>query len=318
MRVGLYVDGALLFGSSESVRKLILEIKSRFDIKDMGPLTPTTPFKFLGMEIERKVGQPHGIVMKQERYAKLVLSRFGMEDCKPGATPMAVGTKLDHEGDELPEENRYQAIVGSLLYLAVKTRPDIAYAVGVLSRFMSCPRQLHMQAAKRLLRYVSRHPGAGIFFRGRSFSENRPPMFSCRLYSDADYAADPVMRKSTSGMLLTVNGAPVTWKSKLQSVVALSTCELEFVAAAAAVREGLWFRKLFLAVSGKHEAMQLFCDSESALSLMQSTATKISGRTKHIGVQFWFVLNHIMKGDVVPKFVRSEEMLADGFTKINK
>ena len=81
------------------------------------------------------------------------------------------------------------------------------------------------------------------------------------------------------------------------------------------MKEGLWFRKLFLAVSGKHGAMQLLCDNESALSLMQSSATKISSRTQHIGVQFWFVLNHIMKGDVVPKFVRSEEMLADGFTK---
>jgi hypothetical protein len=180
---------------------------------------------------------------------------------------------------------------------------------------MSCPKVPHVQAAKRVLRYIAQAPGAGIYFRGRIGSQRRCPTLTCRLYSDSDYAGDPVMRKSTSGLVLTVNGAPIIWKSKLQTIVALSTCDGEFISAAAAVREALWFQKIYLFVMNYPESIKLYCDNESALSLLKSSVSKVTGRTKHIDVQYWFVLDHIMKGDIVPQFIRSEEMLADGFTK---
>jgi hypothetical protein len=315
VRIELYVDDALIFGGFDRVCKLVEAIAAKFEIKDVGVLTPLAAFKFLGMELLRTSEPTLGIILKQERYARQLLDRFGMKDCKPVSCPMVTGVKLDHEGDDLPEDNEYAAIVGSLLYLSVKTRPDISFAVGVLSRFMSCPKVPHMQAAKRVLRYIAKDPGAGIIFRGKALSDNQSPMLSCRLYSDSDYAADPIMRKSTSGMVFTVNGAPIMWKSKLQTIVALSTCEAEFVAAAAAVREGLWLQKVIHAVIGKSQSLDLFCDNESALSLLSSATSKVTGRTKHIDVQFWFVLDHIMKGSMVPRFIRSEDMLADGFTK---
>ena len=315
VRVGLYVDDALIFGNTEKVERLIQQIKSKFEIKHMGDLSTGNSFKFLGMELERSTTPKIGIVMKQERYARLLLERFNMSKCNAVSTPMVPGLKLSHEGEELPENNEYAAIVGSLLYLAVKTRPDISYAVGVLTRFMSCPRLPHLQAAKRVLRYISKDPGAGLFFAGRMFKEKRTPSLRCKLFSDADFAGDPVMRKSTSGMVLMVNGAPVMWKSRLQSIVALSTCEAEFVAAGAAAREGLWFKKLLSAVAGREGPLDLFCDNESALVLLNSAAPKVTGRTKHIDVQFWFVLDHIMKGELVPCVVKSENMLADCFTK---
>jgi hypothetical protein len=230
---------------------------------------------------------------------------------------MVPGAKLEHVGEELEEgKNDYAAILGSLLYLAVKTRPDISHAVSVLSRFMSCPRVPHLQAAKRVLRYIAQNPGAGLWFRGHYLRENVPcDPLSTKLYSDADFAADPIMRKSTSGLLFTVNGAPIVWRSKLQSIVAQSTCEAEFAAAAGAIREGLWLQKLLKAVTGGWKPIQMYCDNESALALLKSAVPKVTGRTKHIDLQFWFVLDHIMKGDVIPHFIRTEEMLADGFTK---
>jgi hypothetical protein len=221
-----------MVGKLEAIQAMILKLKNEFEIKDVGYLSPGVTLKFLGMELFRQGGEEKiGIVMCQERYALNMLNRFGMQNCKPVDSPMVPGTKLAHEGDVLPEDNEYAAIVGSLLYLATKTRPDISHAVGVLSRFMSCPRMPHLQAAKRVLRYIAKNPGAGIFFRGRTFKESRSPRLICTMYSDADFAGDPVMRKSTTGIVFMVNCAPILWKSKLQTIVAQSTCEAEFVAA---------------------------------------------------------------------------------------
>jgi hypothetical protein len=316
VRVGLYLDDALLFGSSSAVRKLVAANAKEFEIKDLGLSKPNDTFKFLGMELRRKVYPELGLFLSQQRYAEVVLEKFGMKDCKSVSSPMVPGVKLEHVGESLEEEkNEYAAIVGSLLYLAVKTRPDSAHAVGVLSRFMSCPRVAHLQAAKRVLRYIARDPGAGLWFRGHSINNFPRAPLSTKLYSDADFAADPIMRKSTSGILFIFNGAPIVWRSKLQSIVAQSTCEAEFVAAAGAIREGLWMQKLLASVTGKWRPIRMYCDNESALALLESAVPKVTGRTKHIDLQFWFVLDHIMKGDIVPQFVRTEEMLADGFTK---
>jgi hypothetical protein len=185
----------------------------------------------------------------------------------------------------------------------------------VLSRFRSCPKVPHLQAAKRVLRCIAQDPGAGIYFRGRKLTDRRSPTLICKSYSDSDFAGDPIMRKNTSDMVLTVNGAPIIWKSKLQMIVALSTCDAEFISAAAAVRQALWFQKIYLFVIGYPESVQVFCDNESALGLLNSSVSKVACRTKHIDVQYWFVLDHIMKGDIVPQFIRSEDMLTDGFTR---
>ena len=319
LRVGLYVDDALLFGTGSQVQKLVGEIESTFEIKDMGLLTPGKAAKFLGMQVLRYTQPERGIFLSQRCYAEEMLALFGMEKCKPAKSPMAVGVRLEHEGEELPEENEYAAIVGRLLWL-LKTRPEIAYAVGLLARFVSCPREPHLTAAKRVLRYIAKDPGAGIFFRGTT--ENGAKLnLSGKLYSDADFVSDLTMRKSTSGMVFIFGGAPILWRSKLQTIVAQSTCEAEFVAAAAAVREGLWFgrskkvRQIIADVWGSLAPLMLCCDNESAITLLNSSTPKVSGRTKHIGVQFWFVLDHIMKQEVHVMYVPTDAMVADPLTK---
>jgi hypothetical protein len=135
------------------------------------------------------------------------------------------------------------------------------------------------------------------------------------MYSDADFAGDPISRKSTSGMVFMLCGAPILWRSKLQTIVAQSTCEAEFVSAAAALREGLWLQKLLPDITGHWEMLRLRCDNESAIALLKSTTPKVTGRTKRIDVQFWFVLDHIMKQNVQVDFVSTDLMLADCLTK---
>jgi hypothetical protein len=175
------------------------------------------PSKFLGMEVQRMSGDLLGIVKKQEVYAKNVIQRF-MPGCNAVNTPMAPGTVLTNEGESLSEDNEYAASVDSLLYLSVKTRPDIAYAVGVLARFMSCPKVSHLKAAKHVIRYIAKDPAAGILFHGRRLADHQRTEVSISAYTDADFAGDLTMRRSTSGLRCTANGAPapVIWRSKLK------------------------------------------------------------------------------------------------------
>jgi hypothetical protein len=136
--VGLYVDDTLVFGRTDLCKEFVVKLQKEFEIKDTGPLKPGVPSKFLRMELQRMSGDLLGIVMKQEVYAKNRILRF-MPGCNAVNTPMVPGTVLTNNGEALPEDNVYATIVGSLMYLSVKTTPDIAYALGVLARFMSCP-----------------------------------------------------------------------------------------------------------------------------------------------------------------------------------
>jgi hypothetical protein len=238
-----------------------------------------------------------------------------MTGCVPVSTPMVPGTVLTHEGADLPVDNEYAAIVGSLLYLATKTRPDIAHAVGVLSRFMTCAKVPHLKAAKNVLKYLAMDPRAGIWFPGRKIATGRQRSLFVTAYTDADFAGDPIMRKSTSGLLVMANKSPIIWRSKLQTIVAQSTAEAEFIAAAMAVKEILWMHKLLYVFHRPHTTINLCCDNMSALKLMNTVGGRVTGRCKHIAVQYWFLVDHVLKGDLTPKFVESGEMLADGLTK---
>jgi hypothetical protein len=123
--IGVYVDDALLFGNGDRVRELVASIAESFEIRDVGILSANMQCKFLGMELMRvRTESQVGIVLKQERYALQLLERFGMKNCNPVSSPMVAGTKLDNEGEELPEDNQYEAIVGSLLQLHVSVGED--------------------------------------------------------------------------------------------------------------------------------------------------------------------------------------------------
>ena len=156
----------------------------------------------------------------QPAYTERLLTEMGMSECKPVKTPMDPGNHLVKATEDMEalDQQSYQSLVGSLMYLATCTRPDIAFAVGTLARFSSKPNSTHWVAAKRTLRYLRGTSNHGIIFKGDE-------SWSCVGYSDADWAGNKDDRKSTSGYLFQIAGGPVSWRSKKQDTVAFSTAE---------------------------------------------------------------------------------------------
>ena len=220
--IGVYVDDIVLAGSSEEkIQEIKAALSRKFDIKDVGKL-----HYFLGMTIVQKeneiwIGQPQNL-----------LEKYGMQNCKSVNTPVDANSKLEMatSNDPCIDQQQYQSVIGSLMYLSVSTRPDISFAVGNLARQSSHPTSTHWKALKRVLRYLKGTVNYGIKYTKSDQKE-------CMGYSDADWAGDVNDRKSTSGYLFMMNGGAVTWKSKKQSCVALSTAEAEYVALSSAAQD---------------------------------------------------------------------------------
>jgi hypothetical protein len=229
----VHVDDAIIVGHEKAIADVKAAVGGVFDITDLGEAKT-----FLSIQIQLS---EKGLLLSQEQYCRRIIEQFGMDQCAGKDTPMAPGIVMEKEGELLPDDNQYRSTVGSLLYLSVNTRPDISYAVGVLSRFMNAPTEQHLKAAKRVFRYLSKHPGLGLFYgyqaggNAAAFGQgpiSSPTQLQFRVYVDSDFAVDTDTRKSTSGMLIAWGVHPIAWGSKLQSIVATSTTEAEFIAAA--------------------------------------------------------------------------------------
>lgn len=303
-------------------------LNGHFAITDLGEAS-----FYLGMRIDRDRAN-RTIKLSQERYTLDLLEAHGMSESKPVDTPMTVGTPLmraDKGGGELlglGEAQRYRGIVGSLLYLANCTRPEISLAVGTLARFMAEPTEEHLKAAKRVLRYLKGTPGTGLVYGGHGLvlaGYAEPPSdaelsaesaveLKLAGYADADYAGCPNTRRSTTGYVFTLNGAAISWQSKLQPTVACSTVEAEYMAAGSATREALWLRKLGgdFGVLGSGPTV-LLGDNQGAISLTRNPLH--SAQTKHIDVMYHFVRERVAMGDLAVEYVPTSEMVADVLTK---
>jgi len=217
---------------------------------------------------------------------------------------MVSGAKLCRTGENLlPEGNRYGELVGSLLYLSTTTRPDIAFSVGVLSRYMSCFEEDHMRVSKGVLRYLRGATRLGVVY-----DDDKP----LQGYDDADWAGDIDARRSTTGFVFTLSGGPVSWKSKRQSTVATSTAEAADVAAAMATKEALWLRKLLSELGVDKDAVPMGEDNQACLDLVK--IPEATGRTKHVDVAYNMVCDYVARGEVAFYFLPSADMPADGMT----
>lgn len=210
------------------------------------------------------------------------------------------------EGNILDKDTyRYSELVGSLLYLSVCTRPDIAQAVGALTRYMANPSMEHWTAAKAVLRYIAGTLGQGITFRQTSIAVEG--------YCDADFAGDLNTRKSTTGFVFICNGGAISWSSKLQPTVAVSTTEAEYMASAQAVKEALWLKNLFWSFGVKIETMKIFSDNQGAIKLLKNPIASV--RSKHIDVLHHFARERVSRQEVVFEYCSTDVMVADVFTK---
>lgn len=242
-----------------------------------------------------------------------------MSDCNARVTPFPQGLSLVKEGEALgkTEHDTYRSIVGGLLYLSVHTRFDIAFQVGKLARYMSSPTKDHMGAAHHVLRYLKGTSRMAMHFPRAHNLQEDPSFTSIQAYTDADLAGDKTTLKSTTGMVIKMNDAPIMWVSRLQSLVTTSTAESELVAAASGAKELLWLRKLLAeAEPWRQRNIVLYCDNEATVSLVRNTTAGISGRSKHIDLQFAFVRERFVDGVFDIQHISTELQLADIFTKL--
>ena len=300
MLVSLYVDDMIYTGSSV---QLINEFKEAmmkmFEMSDLGKLS-----YFLGLEVQQ--GED-GIFLSQQKYANDILSQFSMVGCKTVGTPMNVSEKLtSDDGTGIADARKFRSLVGRLIYLT-HTRPDLTYAVGIVSRFMHCPSKQHFGAAKRILRYIAGTTSYGIWY-------SRKNKFELVGYSDSDWAGEKEDMKSTSGNCFTLGSGIVSWASKKQATVALSSTEAEYVAAAKAACQAIWLRRILSDLNQtQNGATTIFCDNRSAIAMTRNPV--LHNRTKHIAIKHHFIRELVAEGEVELEFCRTDQQLADLFTK---
>lgn len=307
--VAIWVDDGIIAGNRmATIDKIVNTLKTSFKMTH-GPAE-----HFVGLVIQRDRANKQ-IVLSAPQYVEKILAKFQMNTCHPISTPTEKGTPRlstlppNPDDSEIKASFPYREAVGSIMYAAITIRPDISFIAGQLAQHCENPSPAHWKGAKRVLRYLAGTRDHGICFGGKRTNPTR-----LNGYSDADYAGDPNSRKSTSGFLFTLNGGPITWSSRRQPIVALSTMEAEYIAASDACREATWIR-LILSELGAHQnnPTTIWCDNESAISLAKNPESH--KRSKHIDVRYHHIREQIKKGVVNLSYVNTKNQLADILTK---
>lgn len=296
----LYVDDGLLLSlDSEVLKEVLDDLKANFDIKICDSSN------FIGIEIEKCKDY---IFIHQTKYIEKMLQRFDMCDANPISIPADPHVTLEKSSE--PETDKavpFREAVGSLMYVAVVTRPDVMYALCTASRFLNSFNQTHWNAVKRVFKYLKETKRFGLCYRSNENS-------TIEGFSDADYANDPVTRRSTTGYVFMKNGGAVTWCSQRQPTVALSTTEAEFMAACCATKEALWIRQLMCDIGQYQQGcMTLKIDNQSTISLIKNS--DFHKRCKHIDVKYNFIKEKYAQKLIDLQYVCTDNQLADILTK---
>ncbi|XP_019092310.1 PREDICTED: uncharacterized protein LOC109129124 [Camelina sativa] len=298
--VAVYVDDLLVTGSSLSlIREFKLKMSSRFEMSDLGKLT-----YYLGIEV---VQESSGITLKQGRYAARILEEAGMTECNAVQVPIDSGTKLSKSmAEQSIDEQEFKRSIGCLRYL-IHTRPDLSFAVGILSRYMHCPKKSHGVALKHVLRYLQGTTEYGLTFK-------RGDNSGLVGYSDSSYNVDEDDGKSTSRHIFYLNGCPITWCSQKQETVALSSCETEFMAATEAAEQAIWLQDLLSEVTSEAlKKVTVRIDNRSAIALTKNLV--FHGRSKHIHRKYHFIRECVEDEQIEVEYVPGVEQKADILTK---
>ncbi|KAD4888558.1 hypothetical protein E3N88_20631 [Mikania micrantha] len=300
MYVCLYVDDIVCTSScDELIIKFKSSMTSEFEMSDMGLLK-----FFLGLEVTQT---NDGVFVCQSQYAKNLLSKFGLNNSKPETTPMNVNEKLhQNDGSGKADDVNYRSAVGGLIYLT-HTRPDLAYSVSVVSRFMHNPSKVHQGAVRRILRYV-----AGTYKMGLWYGKDK----ELRLlgYTDSDWGGCIDDRKSVSANIFMMGDSAVSWSSRKQSSVALSSSEAEYISASAAACQCVWLRRILEDLGlFQSDPTVILCDNKSAINLSRNPV--MHNRSKHIELKHHFIRELVIQEQVLLEFCGTNEQLADMLTK---
>ena len=307
--VAIHVDDMLAGASTEQeMNSLKRDLEGPFEIKDLGDV-----HWLLGVAVtcDRKT---RTVSLSQATYIDTVVKRFKMEETYPVGTLMEPGIQLsktmcptDEEEKEKMNKKPYQMIVGSLMYAAVTTRPDISFAVQQLSQFSSNPGPQHWKAAKRVVQYLKGTRDLCPMLGGGE-------TIKLTGYTDADWANDPDRRRSISGYLFNLGGGVISWSSRKQQTVAASSCEAEYMAASHCTKEALWLRNLLKCLGiPQIDPTILHCDNEGAISLTKDAS--LHSRSKHIDVAHHLVRERVEMCHIRVIHLRTHMMPADALTK---
>jgi hypothetical protein len=236
--------------------------------------------------------------MSQTKYIQDILNKFGMKDAKPIKTPMGTNGHLDLDtGGKSVDQKVYRSMIGSLLYLCA-SQPDIMLFVCMCARFQADPKEVHLRAVKRIMRHLVYTPKFGLWYPKGS-------TFDLIGYSDADWAGCKIDRKSTLGTCQFLGRSLVSWASKKQKSVALSTAEAEYIATGHCCAQLLWMRQTLRDYGYKLTKVPLLCDNESAIHMADNPVEHI--RTKHIDIRYHFLRDHQQRGDIEIAYVSTKE-----------
>ncbi|XP_019098312.1 PREDICTED: uncharacterized protein LOC109131601 [Camelina sativa] len=299
----VYVDDLIISGDDhEGIKDIKAHLNSVFDIKDLGELK-----YFLGIEVCRS---PEGLFLSQRKYTLDLLCETGKLGAKPVDTPLPNGYQVEQKGERndppYEDPSRYRRLVGKLIYLTL-TRPDICYAVNQVSQYMKAPTTYHWNILERILHYLKKSPGQGIWM-GKNDNTDLVG------YCDADWAGDRTDRRSTTGYCTFIGGNLVTWKTKKQKVVSMSSAESEYRAMRKLTTELTWLKALLEELGIKPSTpIPMHCDNEAAIHI--ATNSVFHERTKHIELDCHKVREKIEEGVTLPYYTPSVDQLADIVTK---
>lgn len=300
----IYVDDILIACRSlEVITALKEKLKREFEMTD---LNEVKTFLGLSIEYDRATGF---LCINQRQYLEGLLNRFNMGDCKPVLTPIATGLKLERCTDASRETDKpYRQLVGCLMYITTTSRPDICAAVNYFSGFQSCATEEHWSHLKRILRYLRGTLDLRLEFRRGE---------ECSLlegYVDADWAGDVCDRRSTSGFVFSVLGGLVSWATRKQTSVALSSAEAEYVALSVGATEAIWLRMLLRDLhKNLTEPTVIREDNQACIRVAEED--KPTKRLKHVDVRWHFVRNEIQRGVIKLVYVPTDLQVADIMTK---
>lgn len=303
----LYVDDLLIAGSSISdVQTVIHLLKDRFEMSKSEPLT-----EFLGIQLHFT---PTELSLDQSDYILKLLKSFNMSDCKPCSTPLEPKSTAADFANGSNFEGPYRELVGSLMYLAITSRPDILFSVNCLSQLQEKPTITAWNALKRILRYLKGTVNIKIVYKKSDISNNRSVNNSNNLcmYVDADWAANSNDRKSITGYVLMFYNCPILWCCKKQNSISLSSTEAEIVAMCKSLQDMLVYKNILDKLCVVNNAI-IFEDNQSAINSVSNE--NVCARLKHLDVKLKFIRETLMKNNITVEYLCTEFQIADMFTK---
>jgi hypothetical protein len=295
--LALWVDDfAWVSNDNEKTEEILVELRKCYVVKE-------TDGKLLGMELNY---EKDGISITQTTYIEDKVKEFGLEDAKAVWTPMVAGQILERNSEEM-KKLPYREILGSLMHAMISTRPDIAFTVGVLSRFADCYGEIHWTAAKRCLKYLHTTKRLGLKYHYGSD-------VNLLVYADADYGGCRETGRSTTGYTILLGGTAICWRSTKQKIVTLSTAEAEIVAASEAARQTIWIRNMLEELGfNQGNATEMMEDNNACIRI--ATKPESRSRTRHISLKYHYIQEQVEEGTIKMKRCDTTEMAADILTK---